>query len=84
MNKRPMENLESVGKCTDGTTVYRFNYRGDPVTRMGMLPEDAARFGVGELPEVERPKSFASAFEAAFFNTHGRLPPRAADLISRH
>ena len=58
------------------TSVDVLQYRGDPVTRMGMLPEDAARFGVGELPEVERPKSFASAFEAAFFNTHGRLPPR--------
>ena len=37
------ENIEPVGKLDDGQTVHRFNYKGDPTTRIGLMSTEVAK-----------------------------------------
>jgi len=42
-DKRAKENLKKVGKLNDGQSVYRFNYKGDPTTRIGLVAQEVER-----------------------------------------
>ena len=37
---RLKENIEPVGKTYDGQTVYRYNYKGDPKTHIGLIAQE--------------------------------------------
>lgn len=39
-DERMKENIEPVGKLKDGQTVYRFNYKGDPKTQIGLIAQE--------------------------------------------
>lgn len=39
-DERAKEGIEPVGQTYDGQTIHRFNYKGDPTTRMGLLAQD--------------------------------------------
>lgn len=39
-DKRVKENIEPVGKLNDGQTVYRYNFKGDPKTQIGLLAQE--------------------------------------------
>jgi hypothetical protein len=52
-DKRLKTNIEAVGKLKDGQTVHRFEYKGSPVTHIGLLAQDVAKKvprAVGALP----------------------------------
>jgi hypothetical protein len=42
-DERAKENLKKVGKLNDGQSVYRFNYKGDPTTRIGLVAQEVER-----------------------------------------
>ena len=42
-DKRAKENLKKVGALNDGQAVYRFNYKGDPTTRIGLVAQEVER-----------------------------------------
>lgn len=42
-DKRAKDNIEEVGKLHDGQKVYRFNYKGDPTMRVGLLAQEVAQ-----------------------------------------
>jgi len=42
-DKRLKENIEKVGKTNDGQPIYRYNYKGDPNTQMGLLAQDVEK-----------------------------------------
>jgi hypothetical protein len=39
-DKRMKENIEAVGTLNDGQTVYRYNFKGDPKTQIGLLAQE--------------------------------------------
>lgn len=42
-DERTKENVEAVGKTFDGQPIYRFNYKGDPRTQVGLIAQDVER-----------------------------------------
>jgi len=42
-DKRMKTNIEPVGKLKDGQIVHRFEYKGSPVTHIGLLAQDVAK-----------------------------------------
>jgi hypothetical protein len=37
---RAKENIEEVGQLNDGQTIYRYNFKGDPKTQIGLLEQE--------------------------------------------
>lgn len=42
-DKRAKENIKPIGKTNDGQTIYRFNYKGDDVTQIGLLAQEVEK-----------------------------------------
>jgi hypothetical protein len=42
-DKRLKENIEKVGKTNDNQPIYRFNYKGDPRTQIGLMAQDVEK-----------------------------------------
>lgn len=47
-DRRLKEDIRQIGSTFDGTPIYTFRYRGDPVTHMGVMAQDIA----GDQPEA--------------------------------
>lgn len=47
-DKRLKENVEKVGETNDGQPIYRYNYKGDPRTQIGLMAQDVEK----EHPEA--------------------------------
>lgn len=47
-DERLKEFIEPVGELYDGTNIYRYNYKGDPVPRIGVMAQEIEKF----LPEA--------------------------------
>jgi len=41
-DRRKKENIEKVGKLNDGQNIYRYNYKGDPRTQIGLIAQEVA------------------------------------------
>lgn len=39
-DERAKENIEEVGRLKDGQKVYRYNYKGDPTTHIGLIAQE--------------------------------------------
>ena len=39
-DKRMKENIQSIGKLNNGQTIYRFNFKGDPATHIGLMAQN--------------------------------------------
>jgi hypothetical protein len=39
-DERVKENIEAVGQLNDGQTIYRYNFKGDPKTQIGLLAQE--------------------------------------------
>jgi hypothetical protein len=48
-DERLKEDVEPVGALNDGQTVYRYRYRGDPRTRIGLLAQEVERVRPGAV-----------------------------------
>jgi hypothetical protein len=49
---RAKEDIEPIGKTFDGQTIYRFRFRGDPRTQIGLIAQEAEKthpHAVGEM-----------------------------------
>lgn len=42
-DRRIKENIKAIGRLKDGQIVYRFNYKGDPVTRIGLMAQEVKK-----------------------------------------
>jgi len=42
-DKRVKENVKPIGKTNDGQTIYRFNYKGDHTTQIGLLAQEVEK-----------------------------------------
>lgn len=42
-DERAKENIHSVGKTHDGQNIYRFNYKGDPQTHVGLIAQEVEK-----------------------------------------
>jgi hypothetical protein len=47
-DERLKENVEQVGKTNDGQNIYRYNYKGDPRSQIGLIAQEVAQ----EHPEA--------------------------------
>ena len=44
-DKRVKENIQRVGETYDGQNIYRFNYKGDPHTQLGLIAQEVEKTG---------------------------------------
>ncbi len=51
-DKRMKENIQAVGKLNDGQTVYRYNFKGDPKTQIGLLAQEVEESKPGAVTQV--------------------------------
>lgn len=51
-DKRVKENIQPVGKLNDGQTVYRYNFKGDPKTQIGLLAQEVEHTKPGAVAQV--------------------------------
>jgi hypothetical protein len=42
-DERLKENVEQVGKTNDGQNIYRYNYKGDPRSQIGLIAQEVAQ-----------------------------------------
>ena len=42
-DERLKENIEQVGKTNDGQNIYRYNYKGDPRSQIGLIAQEVAQ-----------------------------------------
>ena len=53
-DERVKENIEQVGELDNGLPVYKYNYKGDPRTQIGLIAQDVEKqnpSAVAETPE---------------------------------
>ena len=48
---RMKENIEAVGTLNDGQTIYRYNFKGDPKTQIGLLAQEVETRNPGAVTE---------------------------------
>ena len=47
------ENIEPVGKLNDGQTIYRYNFKGDPKTQIGLIAQEVESRKPGAVTEAK-------------------------------
>ncbi len=52
-DKRMKENIQAIGKLNDGQTVYRYNFKGDPKTQIGLLAQEVEESKPGAVTQVK-------------------------------
>lgn len=51
-DERLKENIVEIGKSYDGQTIYRYNYKGDPTTRIGFIAQEVEQSHPEAVGEV--------------------------------
>jgi hypothetical protein len=51
-DRRLKENIKHIGKLNDGQNIYRFNYKGDPTTHIGLMAQDVEKRKPDSVHEV--------------------------------
>jgi hypothetical protein len=83
-DERMKENIEPVGELNDGQTIYRYNYRGDPRTQIGLIAQEVEQShpeAVGESGGF-RTVDYGRATDEAAEISRGGLMPEDADEIA--
>lgn len=83
-DERLKENIEPVGELNDGQTIYRYNYRGDPRTQIGLIAQDVERShpeAVGEAGGY-RTVDYGRATDDAAMASRGGLVPEGMDRMA--
>lgn len=52
-DKRLKENIQAVGRLNDGQTIYRYNFKGDPKTQIGLLAQEVEETKPGAVTQVK-------------------------------
>lgn len=50
---RLKENIEPVGRLNDGQTIYRYNFKGDPATHIGLLAQEVEGHRPQSVKEID-------------------------------
>ena len=76
-DERVKENIEAVGTLNDGQTVYRYNFKGDPKTQIGLLAQEVEERNPGAVSEVKGLKmvDYRDATEDAASSMGGVVGP---------
>jgi hypothetical protein len=78
-DERAKENVEQIGKTYDGQNIYRYNFRGDPRTQIGLLAQEEAyhhpgsvqRVGMGDLLGIDYRSATDDAAERGHYADGG-------------
>jgi hypothetical protein len=81
---RSKENIHPVGKTFDGQTIYRFNYKGDPRTQVGLIAQEtehhhpfAVRRRAGDgMRTVDYDEATRASAERGHFAVGGAAQPQ--------
>lgn len=85
-DKRMKENIEPIGKTFDGQKIYRYNYKGDPRSQIGLIaqdvekkhPESVSMAGLGSLKGmrmVDYGKATEDSAKRGHFDAGGMVRP---------
>jgi hypothetical protein len=76
-DKRLKENVQAVGKLNDGQTIYRYNFKGDPKTQIGLLAQEVEETKPGAVTQVKGLKmvDYKDATEDAANSMGGVVSP---------
>ncbi len=84
-DERAKENVEEIGKTYDNQPIYRYNFKGDPRTQIGLIAQEEAfhdpgsvkRIGMGDLLGVDYRGATDEAAERGHFADGGEaeMPP---------
>lgn len=82
-DERAKENIEEIGKTYDGQNIYRYNFKGDPRTQIGLLAQEEAyhdpgsvqRIGMGDLLGIDYRGATDEAAERGHFADGGMAEP---------
>ena len=72
-DERLKENIEPVGKTFDGQNIYKYNYKGEPKTQIGLIAQEVehhAPNAVSKTPEGIRMVDYDTATEHAADRGH--------------
>lgn len=81
-DKKVKEGLQPIGKTFDGQVIYKFRYKGDPTTRMGLVAQDVEKKhpdavhkpeGLGGLRVVDYDEATQDAAHKGHFAIGGRI-----------
>jgi hypothetical protein len=76
-DKRLKENIQAVGKLNDGQTIYRYNFKGDPKTQIGLLAQEVEETKPDAVTQVKGLKmvNYKDATEDAANSMGGVVSP---------
>lgn len=88
-DERAKENIEEIGKTYDDQPIYRYNFRGDPRTQIGLLAQEEAyhdpgsvqRIGMGDLLGIDYESATDEAAERGHFQYGGAPSMGSAQLM---
>lgn len=80
-DERLKENIEPVGELNDGQTIYRYNYKGDPRTQIGLIAQDVEQSHPEAVGESQgyRTVDYGRATDDAAMASRGGLVPEGMD-----
>jgi hypothetical protein len=52
-DERTKENIEPIGKSFDGQNIYKFNYKGDPKTNIGLMAQEVEKHNPSAVHKTE-------------------------------
>jgi hypothetical protein len=52
-DERTKENVEPIGKSFDGQNIYKFNYKGDPKTNIGLMAQEVEKHNPSAVHKTE-------------------------------
>ena len=83
-DERLKENVEPVGELNDGQTIYRYNYKGDPRTQIGLIAQDVERSHPEAVGESEgyRTVDYGRATDDAAMASRGGLVPEGMERMA--
>jgi len=81
-DRRAKENIEPIGKTYDGQTIYRYNYKGDEATQVGLIAQEVEKKhkdAVGSsngMKTVDYKRATEDAADRGHFYNGGLVPFR--------
>jgi hypothetical protein len=81
-DRRAKENIEPVGKTYDGQTIYRYNYKGDKTTQIGLIAQEVEKKHKGAvgssngMKTVDYKRATEAAADRGHFYNGGLIPYR--------
>lgn len=85
-DRRLKKNIEKIGETYDGQNIYRYNYKGEPRTQIGLLADETDKKAVGEAngyKTVDYKKATDKAAERGHFYAGGLVPSSMGGAVDQ-